>query len=284
MELRNVNSPREVYRHANREDYIQRSMFVYVNDDTDSEDAELSAEDYDDAPLEADEESEDYDDNGEHSDSAGTGSIQPVWLLYEGQILWSASRYGFRLSPKEYFRRRLQILLDFLAKEFPGKSYGDLLSALQGFFVKDNSSSKGNWLDSLKNVGIIYMDGETRKYEVMPIGNFRAGKGEGRYNEDISRSLPENLERLWLERELSKRIPASGNQLDWKNCKGWLLKELKDFCAKINELCTTFDIEDDEENAHDENGIGLKKTRFDYEASTLQRKKLHVWKKWRAEQ
>ena len=270
MEFRNVNTARESHKHANREDYIHRNVSVYMNDDTDPEDAELSAEDYDDAPLEAEEESEDYDDDGDRSEAAGIGEIQPVWLLHEGQILWAASRYGFRLSPKEYFRRRLQTLLDFMAAKFPGKSYGELLVSLQGFFAKDNDSSKGSWLESLKNAGIVYMSEESGKYEIMPLGNFRAGKGHGKPNE-----LPEKLKDFWLQCELSRTGQDSANPHDW----GAILENFKKFCEEINDLCSRFDAQEEAPEDGKTSGIGLKKIEINYQTSTLERNILNKWKK-----
>ena len=269
MELRSVNETKPENKSLHREDYIQRNIHVYVDDSTDMEEVELTEEDYDEAPCEAVEESED-DENDDYSITTDAGVIQPIWILYEGQIIWAASHYGFRLSAKEYFRRRVQSILDFLAEEFPSKSYGELLLSLQGFFVKDNDGSKGNWLESLKSAGILIADDGS----VMPLGNLRVEKGKGKDSEDRSVSLPENLEYLWLERELSKKEHASDNPLLWKNCKGWILEGINEFCAKINELCGQF------VSNNKEQGIGLKRVEFAYEESTLQRKKLQAWKKW----
>ncbi len=155
------NVTRADNRAANKQIEISSTSFIiYIDDNTDPEEPELTEEDFIDSPLEAEEESEDYSD--EYYSSGESFSIQPIWILYEGQILWSASRYGFNLTSKEYFRRRLQILLDFLVRKFPGKSYGDLLLSLQGFFAKDNTDSKGHWLASLKNSGIIYFNELTK--------------------------------------------------------------------------------------------------------------------------
>ena len=272
MELRTVNEAKSENKPLNREDYIQRNVYAYVDDSTDQEEVDLMEEDYDGAPCEADEESE--DDNDDYLGGTDTGAIQPIWILCEGQIIWAASHYGFRLSAKEYFRRRLQSVLDFLVGEFPNKSYGDLLLSLQGFFVKDNNSSKGNWLESLKGVGILYMDDRSMEYSIMSLGNLRAGKGMGKDSEESSASLPRQLEYLWLERELSKKEHASENPLLWKNCKRWILEGINDFCAEINELCSKFVYNDDER------GIGLKRVEFAYEEATLQRKKLKAWKEW----
>ena len=272
MELRTVNEAKSENKSLNREDYIQRNIYIYVDDSTDQEEIELTEDDYDEAPCEADEESE--DDEDDYSGDTNTEAVQPIWILCEGQILWAASHYGFRLSAKEYFRRRVQSILDFLAGEFPDKSYGELLLSLQGFFVKDNDGSKGNWLESLKNAGILYTNDRSMGYDIMPLGNLRAGKGKGKDSEDRSASLPENLEHLWLERELSKREHVSENPLLWKNCKGWILEGINEFCAEINELCNNF------VSNNDEQGIGLKTMEFAYEEATLQRKKLKAWKEW----
>lgn len=277
MELRHVNKNRADNRTANVESYIQRNIYVYVDDDTDQPTLDLSDEDYDDAPLEANEESDDdTDESSDYPDTEGAGNIRPIWLLYEGQILWAASRYGFRIAPKEYFRRRVQKLLHFLASKFPGKSYGDLLLSLKGFFAKDNDSSKGNWLESLKNTGILYLDETKKDYEIMPLGDLRAGKGQGKNNE-----LPEMIERLWFEREVSKSGLAPGTSPDWDKFGALLLDSFKNFCEELNDLCGSFDSHEEEDSGKGiTSGIGLKKTEFTYEESTLQRKKLDRWKKW----
>ena len=158
----------------------------------------------------------------------------------------------------------IQLLLDFLAGKFPGKSYGELLLSLQGFFAKDNESSKGNWLDSPKNSGILYFDEGMKKYRVIPLSDFRAGKGQGKI-------LPGKMESLWLEHEFSK-ISASVSPKEFEKYKAGLIVSFKKFCADLNVLCSVFD-------SHDEHGIGLKKIEFVYEESTLDRKKFGEWKK-----
>ena len=277
MELRLTNKNKSDNRHVNREDYIQRGDTVYVDDNTDPQEPELTDEDSIDAPAEADEESDDDDGMPE---TEGTGSITPVWILYGDQIIWSASRYGFRIAPKEYFRRRIQALLDFLASRFPGKSYSELLISLQGFFANDNESSNGGWLDSLKNAGIIYFDESTREYKVMPVKNLRAGKGQGKNNE-----MPKRLEALLLEYELTRIKNASGNRPDWEKCRDILLDCFKKFCDEINNFCSTFETHEEVETQKGKKiyGIGLKKIAFSYEESTLDRKKLNSWKKRWAE-
>ena len=245
---------------------VTASFTAYIDDLTDPEEVILTDEDSTDAPLEADEESED-ESSSEDYGVPESFSIQPIWILHEGQIIWSASRYGFNLAPKEYLRRRLQLLLDFLAERFPDKSCGELLLSLQGFFARDNESSKGGWLDSLKNSGILYFDEGIKKYCVMPLGNLRAGKGEGKL-------LPGKLESLWLDREFSK-IKPSVSPKDFAEYKASLIASFKNFCAELNELCSTFD-------SHEEDGasgIGLKQTGFVYKESTLGRKKFGEWGK-----
>ena len=255
--------------HTQIAENVTASFTAYIDDSTDTEEVTLTEEDSIDAPLEADEESED-DISGEDYGVAEAFSIQPVWILHEGQIIWAASRYGYNLAPKEYLRRRLQILLDFLAEKFPGKSYGELLLSLQGFFARDNESSKGGWLDSLKNSGILYYDGAAKKYCVMPLGNLRAGKGQGKL-------LPGKLESLWLEREFSKINPSASTK-DFAKYKDSLVGSFKKFCADLNELYSTFDSQEEDGGS----GIGLRKTEFAYEESTLDRKKFGEWKNlWR---
>lgn len=266
-----TNETRTDNRTINKNVEISTASFTnYIDDITDQEESELTQEDLLDSPEEADEESDD-DKSDEDYGSTDAFSIQPIWILYEGQILWSVSHYGFNLASKEYFRRRIQILLDFLADKFPDKSYGELLLSLQGFFARNNESSKGNWLDSLKNSGILYFDEGTKKYEVMPLGNFRAGKGQGKI-------LPGKIESLWLEHEFSK-LNGSLSPKGFDKYKAQLIENFKSFCSKLNESCSIFDTDEDDSEEEKSYGIGLKKTKFVYEESTLDRKKFGQWKK-----
>ena len=95
-----TNEARTDSRTLNRQVETATASFTnYIDDSKDPEELELTAEDLTDEPLEADEESE--DDGGEYYGGTESFSVQPIWILYEGQILWSASRYGFSLAPKE---------------------------------------------------------------------------------------------------------------------------------------------------------------------------------------
>ena len=85
----------------------------------------------------------------------------------------------------------------------------------------------------------------------MSLENPRAWKEMGKDYEESSTSLPGQLEYLLLERELSKKEHTSENPILWKNCKGWILEGINEFCAEINELCSKFVGNDDEQ------GIGL---------------------------
>lgn len=247
------------------------SFTSYIDDLADPQEPGLTDEDSLDEPLEAEEESED-DDSGDDYGVGKPFSVRPLWILCGGQILWAASHYGYYIAKKEYLRRRIQTLLDFLAQKFPGKNYGELLLSLQGFFVRDNESSKGLWLDSLKNSGILYFDERTNKYQLMPLGNLRAGKGEGKI-------LPVKIESLWLEHEFSKLNPSLSPK-DFDKYKASLIDSFKKFCAELNALCRMFDSQEDNDSGEEKSrGIGLKKIEFVYGESTLHRKKFGEWKK-----
>lgn len=266
-----TNETRTYSRQEHKQTEIVTTSFTkYIDDTTDPDETDLTDEDSIDAPPEANEESDD-ENGGEDYAAPESFSIQPIWILYEGQILWGASRYGFNIAPKEYFRRRIQTLLDFLAERFPDRNYGELLLSLQGFFAKDSESSKRGWLESLKNSGILYFDERTEKFCVMSIANLRAGKGQGKI-------LPGKLESLWLESELAKIDTSSGSK-DFKKYKAALTESYKKFCADLNEMCGIF-------ASHEEEGadkskissIGLKKIEFVYEERTLANK-ISEWKK-----
>ena len=282
MALRNTNKTKQKEKLSNKQSYRLRG-YSSVDDSSDVDEILLDDEDFDPSPLEANEESDDDDiDEIDLDFSAGSG-IQPIWLLYEGQIIWAASRYGFRMGAKEYFRRRIQLLLDFLKNKFPEKSYEDLLLSLQNFFVKDNTgdenSDTGYWLESLKNAGIIYSnDGK-----IMSIGDFRVGKGQGKIREDTLNSLPENLEYILLEHILSQNKYYHDNPLAKKNCKfeqtEVLVNDINNFCNELNELCQSFDGDSDSDEKGPK-GIGLNMIKFSYDANTVQHKRLKGWREW----
>ena len=243
-------------------------------------------------------------------------SARPLWLLYNNQLLWAASDFGFHVQQREYFRQLIQKLLDFLVTEFPNKSSEELLLSLCGFFVKDgdkksdksseensgeepeitiyeteesetkeevnesapdNQEKKSvNWLNSLGSAGIVY-----GKNKILLIRSLRASKGQGKSGQSVN--LPEGLEHLWLERELAKSENQIGNKnpLGWvhfykKGAKGTMFTNLSDFCEKIN---LVFDNEDNERL----NILGLRKTKFNYtedihEGGTPT--KLAMWQSW----
>ena len=64
-------------------------------------------------------------------------SIRPLWILYKGRLIWASGKLGRDLREREFFRRRIQAFLDFLADEFPDKSDEDRLLAMQGLFIKE---------------------------------------------------------------------------------------------------------------------------------------------------
>ena len=267
------NRQRTSTKHSLQEQ-IRNRGYSYVDNNTDINEIELTPEDYDDAPYEADDLS-DYEEGEELQDDihiSKRSGIQPIWLLYEGQILWATSNFGTRLAEKEYLRRRLQLLLNFLKGQFPDKSYDVLLLSLQGFFVRDNDNDEDAkyWLESLKNVGIIYGEGK-----ILVLKNFRASKGESKSRGLVR--LPKYLEYLWLERELMKPENISDKPFSWINCQRWLPDGLKSFCIEINEFCAMLDTQKRDNNTH---GLGLKRVEFGYMDSTLQRKRLKEWAQW----
>ena len=271
MQMRNKH--RTSTKQSQREQLRNRG-YSYVDDNTDIEPPELTPEDYDNAPYEADDLS-DYEEGEERQDdihSSRRYEIQPVWILYEGQIIWSASRFGTKLAEKEYLRRRLQLLLNFLASKFPERTHEELLLSLQGFFVRDNDNNNDSayWMESLRNIGIVYGKGK-----IIAVSKFRAGKGESKSRGLIR--LQKYLEYLWLEHELAKPEHKSDKPFYWGNCKGWLPEGIKDFCREINSFCRTLDGAKHDDNVH---GLGFSQTEFGYQDSTLQRKRLQEWEAW----
>ena len=259
---------------------LRLGLYTFIDDNTDADEQEFTDEDIID--VEAEDFSEWEDEDGEdYYASAGNSGINPLWVLFNGKIIWSASRYGFKLGPKEYFRRRLQLLLNFLADEFPAKSYEELLCSLQGFFIRDNNTSdnSGAWLEYLKNSGILYGDDALVKDKILPLNFFRAGKGEGKSG-TYAVSLPVGLEHLVLEREILRRSPNEKKPLAWKNCKSWILESLNDFCDKINDFTLIFEQDNDDEEGRNSRTLGLRRVEFTYNEAALQRKMLKGWVQW----
>ena len=249
----------------------------YVDDSTDIDEIELTPEDYDDSPCEADDLS-DYEEGEKIQDdihASKRSGVQPIWLLYEGQILWATSNFGTKLAEKEHFRQRIQLLLNFLKGQFSERGYDELLLSLQGFFVRDNYNDDDPkyWLDSLNKAGIIYGEGK-----ILVLKNLRASKGESKTRGFVS--LPKYLEYFWLERELKKLGNISDKPFSWKTCQYWLPDGIKSFCREINEFCAALESQKRDEKTH---GLGLKLVEFGYMDSTLQRKRLKDWAEWWAE-
>ena len=69
-------------------------------------------------------------------------------------------------------------------------------------------------------------------------------------------TMPDILESVWLNSLIKERELKS---LAWKEVKDWLPQAINDFCKDLNMVAGT---------------------EFDYKESTLQRKKLPIWKKW----
>ena len=197
-------------------------------------------------------------------------SIRPLWILYKGRLIWASGKLGRDLREREFFRRRIQAFLDFLADEFPDKSDEDRLLAMQGLFMeeeeekekeKNNKEGKGTaWLSRLDKDGIVY--GENRIISLKMLRTKQGGGGRG------NDSCPDPLLLLWLERELKEHPGES--PLKWRNCKNWIIG-INDFLSKVNDKLNNFVIS---------GGIGLKDVNFHYEESTIQRKHLSEWRKW----
>ena len=252
------NQTRTDNRTVNKQVEISTASFTnFIDDWTDPGEPELTDEDLISELTEA---NEGTDDDSETYGSSESFSIQPLWILY-----YTGGRYYGQLHIMASIQRQKNI----------SDEDGELLLGLQGFFAKDENS-KGSWLDYLKNSGIVYFDEAAKKYEIISLGNFRAGKGQGKI-------LPVKIESLWLEREFSN----SEGKFDSKA----LIESLKKFCKDLQELCSTFDSQEDgysdsdssskskEAKSERKRGIGLKKIKFEYKPDVLERKKLDAWKK-----
>lgn len=201
----------------------------------------------------------------ESPDFQSVSSIRPLWLLYKGRLVWAGARLGRDIREREFFRRRIQAFLDFLADEFPDKSDEDRLLAMQGLFMEEkekqgNEGASTAWLDHLGEDGIVYGEGK-----ILSLKMLRTKTGGGGRGGD---SCPRHLLLLWLDRELKKRPGES--PLEWKNCQDWIMG-INDFLSLVNDRLNSL---------VSSGGIGLKERHFHYEVSTVQRRHLGEWKKW----
>ena len=222
---------------------------VYIKGDT-LEPEQLPDDELDMEVLELSEDDDGPQDwlDEERPEFGSPGGVRPLWLLYGGQILWAADDIRFKTKELEFFRRRLQHLLGFLMDEFPsyrGRESG-LVSALQGFFVKDRrekasggddsgekkengengkANKKGKdrksdprgWTSHLSGVGLVLETGR-----LLPLSAFLAGRGTG---EEIKgrTALPYGLLNLWLERELAEPLREVRDRAGWSFEHGKIL-------------------------------------------------------------
>ena len=277
---RSAQTHKAAQKHKNLEtqssriyEFMEDSTDFYAPEPTSDDDIDSEAEDL----SEFEDEYQADDEFAPEFELKRRQRILPIWMLCSGQIMWASMsfRQNWKLKPREQLRRRLQLLLGFLEREFPIKTPEELLFSLQGFFVQDKQKdseqkTSAAWLEGLKRVGIVCGD------IVIPLKDFRVGKGEGKHGENISVSLPEGIESLWLERELVKHHEE--NPLDWIYSKYWLLDGLNEFCAKVNKFCADSFGQDENTSA----GLGLRQILFSYVESTVQRKRLKGWKEWYA--
>ncbi len=235
----------------NEEDLLD----IEVSDSTDDED------DY------ATEDSPEHDGEREtifnETGSPSFSGIIPIWVFCAGKIVWSANKFGFHVRSRERMRRKLNDILDFLHKNI---SEQVTPLSLEGFLSKallvaankgedeepaeqqdENNYKKkesDGWIAQLDKWGIV-IDGIT-----FPLDYFILKQGGS------SVTMPDILESVWLNSLIKERELKS---LAWKEVKDWLPQAINDFCKDLNMVAGT---------------------EFDYKESTLQRKKLPIWKKW----
>ena len=232
-----------------------------MDDSTDSEDDEYR---------------EDYGSETEtifsESDAEPISGTRPIWLWCAGRIVWSAERYGFNLIERESMRRKMNDVIAFLRvnlsvdvtplilEEFflqeslcqlemsTNKKNDESESNSEGKPEKTQKDTKkkklGSWLNHLDKAGIM-IDGD-----VYPLDTFILKQG------GASVTMPEALEFIWLTKAMERHGCST---LAWKRVKEWLPKEMNEFCAELNKVAAT---------------------EFNYRESTMQRKRLPLWKEW----
>lgn len=225
---------------------------------------------------EDDEYREDYGQETEtifsESDAEPVSGTRAIWLWCAGRIVWSAEIYGFNLAERENMRRKMNDIISFLRKKL---SMEVTPLILEEFFLQENlclpeisaneknSESEsgleektekrrndtkkkkiGSWLSHLDTVGIM-IDGD-----VYPLDCFIMKQG------GTSATMPRALEFAWLTKSMERHMSYT---LGWKAVKEWLPLEINEFCIELNSVAGT---------------------EFNYIESTLQRKKLPIWKEW----
>jgi len=214
----------------------------------------------------------------------GTGDVRPLWMYAGGKILWCNPKFGFHLRFREGFRQMIESFLgEFVS--LGGQFVRPSPFFLFGFFreewircwfmhsgdekdeVSDAVEGKGqkkkgftSRLRQFGKVGIVIPG-----TGLFPLSIFLAGKGQG------TNSIPESVERPWVRHAFSAR--GLGPEFTWKDTANWLPSEYREFILSFNSLLERL-----------LPGIEERFLPVVPADSTLQRKKLRVFKKYLSEE
>lgn len=213
----------------------------------------------------------------------GSGTIRPLWMYAGGRILWCNPKFGFHLRFREGLRHMVESFLGefvFLGGPFVRPSpfflfglfreewirYWFMLSGGEKDEESDAVEGKGqkkkgitSRLRQFGKVGIVIPG-----TGLFPLSVFLAGKGQG------TNSIPESVERAWIRHAFSAR--GLGPEFTWKDASDWLPGEYRNFILSFNSVLGRL-------------LPGMEKGYFPVVPadSTLQRKKLRVFKKYLSE-
>lgn len=231
----------------------------------------------------SDYEDDEYIEHEPHPLGIGRGSIRPLWVYAGGSFLWCNPKFGFHLRFREGFRKMAESFLSgFSSLGAPFQSPSPFF--LFGFFREEwircwfmfsRSAEEEERADRerkrqggekfasrLRHFGKIGVIVPGRG--LFPLSVFLAGKGQG------TNSLPESIERPWIRYVFSER--GLGLTFKWKDVSDWLPAEYGKFIHSFNYLLGEL-----------LPGIGGTSLPVIPEDSTLQRKKLTVFRKYLSE-
>lgn len=294
--LSNRQEQTQDYRQEIRQNRQIRSGRAQITDtdtlpEPDNED--ISLEEIQDADLpDEDEQSDEGGDvpqNGaESADDAFLPPplVRPLWLLYNGRLIWASEDFGYNTAPREQLRIRTQKVINFLRNYFPEKDDAQCLELINRFFVAESdkkqsgaepedlgapesseaqnsapgagrakTKSSANWLkaSSLARVGIVCNARTT------PLKMLMGSQGS-------KNALPDKLLHAWFD-QVCDQHPKK-EILAPKESK-WLHGELDKFCKKLREAGST-------------EVLGLAPLECTYEKETYKKKLRPKFRNWLA--
>ena len=269
----------------NRQIRSGRALITDTNALPEPDNEDISLEEIQDADLPDEEEQSDGGDDipQDETESADAAFlppplVRPLWLLYNGRLIWASENFGYNTAPREQLRIRTQKVITFLRDYFPEKDDAQRLELINRLFVAESdkkqsganpedlgapesseaqnsdpgagrakTKSSANWLkaSSLARVGIVCNSRTT------PLKMLMGSQGSK------NKALPDELLHAWFDK-FCKKNSEEKEILAPKNSK-WLYGELKDFCKKLREAGST-------------EVLGLAPLKCDYKEGTYEKK------------